>query len=75
MAIAGDLSMAVEKRAGNYSASMGRCVVLAVGEMLIILSLGTWINEAIASALALLCLVLIRYLYCPVQMCNMNMNI
>lgn len=53
MAIAVDLSMAVEKRAGNYSASMGRCVILAVGEMLIYRSLGTWINEPIISALAL----------------------
>lgn len=53
MAIAGDLSMAVEGRAGNYSASMGRCVILAVGEMLIFWSLGTWINEPIVNALAL----------------------
>ncbi|KAA0716794.1 hypothetical protein E1301_Tti008999 [Triplophysa tibetana] len=52
MAIAGDLSMAVEKRAGNYSASMGRCVILAVGEMLIYWSLGTWINEPITGACA-----------------------
>lgn len=50
MAIAGDSSVTLEGRAGNYSASIGRCVILALGEMFICWSLGTWINEAIVSA-------------------------
>ncbi len=50
IAITGDSSVTLETRAGNYSASMGRCVIRALGEMFICWSLGTWINEPIVSA-------------------------
>ncbi len=54
IAITGDSSVTLERRAGNYSASMGRCVIRALGEMFICGSLGTWINEPVVSAPAFL---------------------